>query len=80
MNYEDYFKGLLESIPDYRRIVLLILLIQNDRGLLRDIGVSERDINRLILEMKYILKEQHQEYLDYVKNEEYSVVGKFLNK
>ena len=30
MKYENYSKDLFESIPDYRKIVLLIHLIQND--------------------------------------------------
>ena len=79
MNYENYFKDLFESIPDYRKIGLLIFLIQNDRNLLREIGFSERDINRLNLEFKNILIEQHEEYLDYIKNEEESVLERFLN-
>ena len=31
MNYENYFKDLFESIEDYRKIVLLIFLIKNDK-------------------------------------------------
>ena len=50
MNYENCFKDLFESIPDYRKIVLLMFLIQNDKNLLREVGFSERDINRLKLE------------------------------
>ena len=36
MNYENYFKDIFESIPDYRKIVLLIFLIQNDKNLLKE--------------------------------------------
>ena len=73
-NSEDLF----ESIPDYRKIVLLIFLIQNDKDLLHEIGFSERgfserDNNRLNLDFKNILIEQHEDYLDYIKNEEESV-------
>ena len=49
MNYENYFKDLFESIEDYRKIVLLIFLIKNDKNLLLEIGFSERDINHLNL-------------------------------
>ena len=28
MNYENYFKDMLESIPDYRKLVILIFLIK----------------------------------------------------
>ena len=47
MNCEKYFKDLFESIEDYRKIVLLIFLIKNDKNFLLEIGFSERDINRL---------------------------------
>ena len=80
MNYENYFKDIFESIPDFRKIVLLIFLIQNDKNLLKEIGFSERDINLLNLEFKNILFEGYEEYLDYIKNEEESVIEKFLNK
>ena len=80
MNYENYFKDIFESIPDYRKIVLLIFLIQNDKNLLKEIGFSERDINLLNLEFKNILLEGYEEYLNYIKNEEESDIEKFLNK
>ena len=30
MNYENYFKDMFESIPDYRKTVLLLFLFKND--------------------------------------------------
>ena len=80
MNNSNYFKALFESRQDYRKIVLLIFLIQIDKVLLHEIGFSERDINRLNLEFKNILIQQHEEYLDFVENEEESIIEKFLNK
>ena len=80
MNYENYFKDIFESIHDYKKIVLLIFLIQNDKNLLHEVGFSQRDINRLSIEFKNILIEQHEEWLDYIKNEEESILEKFLNK
>ena len=50
----NYFKDILESIPDYRKIVLLLYLIQNDKNLLKDIGFSKNDIYQLNLNFKYI--------------------------
>ena len=47
MNKINYFKDLFESIPDYRKIVLLLFLIKNDKDLLCEVGFSERDIYRL---------------------------------
>ena len=44
MNYVNYFKDIFESITDYRKIVLLIFLIQNDKNLLKEIGFSKNDI------------------------------------
>ena len=40
---------MFESIPDYRKIVLLIYIFQNDKNLLCEIGFSERDINQINL-------------------------------
>ena len=75
-----FFRDLFESIEDYRNIVLLIFLIQNDENLSREIGFSERDINRLILAFKDILLGQHENYLNYVKNDEESLVERFVKK
>ena len=80
MNNSNYFKDLFESIPDYRKIVLLIFLIQNGKKLLNEIGFSKNDINRLNLEFKNILLEEYEDYLDYIKNQEESILEKFLNK
>ena len=80
MNNSNYFKDMFESIPDYRKIVLLSFLNQNDKNFLLDIGFSERDINRLNLEFKNLLIEEYEEYLDYVRNEEESKIERFLNK
>ena len=79
MNYENYFKDLLKSILDYRKIVLLIFLIQNDKNLLKENGFSEIDINRLNLDFKNTLLEEYEQYLDYIKNIEESAIEKFLN-
>ena len=80
MNNTNYFTDLFESIPDYRNIVLILFLIKNDKDLLREVGFSERDINRLNLEFKNILIDQHEKFLDYIKNEEEGIIERFLNK
>ena len=80
MNKSNYFKDIFESIPNYKKIVLLVFLIQNDKNLLKEIGFSKNDLNRLNLEFKNVLIEQFDEYLDYIKNEEESMLEKFLNK
>ena len=60
--------------------MLLIFLIKNEKNLLGEIGFSDRDIDRLKLEFNNILIEQHEGYLDYIKNEEESIIQKILNK
>ena len=64
MNNVNYFKELFESIKDYRKIVLLMFLLQNDKNLLHEIGFSAHYVNRIKLEFQKFLIEQHEEYLD----------------
>ena len=80
MNNSNYFKDLFESVPDYRKIVLLIFLIQNDKKLIKEIGFGKKDINQLSIEFKNILLEEFEYYIDYFKNEEESILENFLNK
>ena len=80
MDNINYFKDIFESIHDYKKIVLLIFLHQNDKTFLKEIGFSRNDINLLNLEFKSILIEQNEEYLDYIKNEEESIIEKILNR
>ena len=63
-NNINYFIDLFKSIPDKRKIVLLIFLFQKDEVLIREIGFSERDINVSNLEFNNVLNEQHEAYLD----------------
>ena len=77
---DNYFKDIFESIHDYRKLVLLIFLIQNDENLIKEIGFSKNDINLLNLEFKNILLEENEDYLSYMKNEEESLLEKFSNK
>ena len=80
MDNINYFKDMFESIPDYRKIILLIFLIQNDKNLLKEIGFSENDINLLNIEFKNILLEEHEDYLSHIKNEEESIIERILGK
>ena len=75
-----YFQDLFESIPDYRNLVLVIFLIQNVKKLLLEAGFSERDIIRLNLEFEDILIGEYENYLDFVEDQEESILEKLLNK
>ena len=71
---------MFESLTDYRKIVLLIFSIQNEKDLLKECGVLKHAINRLSVELKEKLIEQTEENLDYIKNKEKSIIEKILNK
>ena len=80
MNNINYFKDIFESIHDYKKIVLLIFLIQNNKDLLKEIGFNENDINLLNKEFENILMSQNENLFSYIKNQEESIIKKFLNK
>ena len=80
MDNVTYFKDLVESIPDYKKIVLLMFLIKNDVNFLYECGFLTGDINFLYKEYKNILLELNEDYLDHIKNQEESLLEKFLNK
>ena len=80
MNNINYFKDIFESIHDYKKIVLLIFLIQNNKDLLKEIRFNENDINLLNKEFENILIEQNENLLSYIKNQEESIIEKILNK
>ena len=80
MNNINYFKDLFESIPDYKKIVLLMFLIKNDVNFLYECGVLKGDINFLYKEVKNILLEMNEDYLDHIRNQEEAIIEKILNK
>ena len=80
MKNEYYFKDIFEPISDYRKIVLLIFLIQNDKNLLKEIAFNKNDIKLLNLEFKNILIEEFENYLHYIKDQEESILERILNK
>ena len=52
MKYENYLGDMFESIPDYRKTVLITFSIKNEEDLLKECVFSEGDINRLNKEFK----------------------------
>ena len=69
---------MFKSIPDYRKIVLLIFSIKKDENILQECGFLKSDVIRLCLEFENFLMEQNQEYLEKIKKEEESMM--ILNK
>ena len=80
MDNINYFKDLFESIPDYKKTVLLMFLIKNDVNFSYECGFLKGDINFVYREFKNVLLELNEDYLDHIKNEEESILEKFLNK
>ena len=80
MNNVNCFTDLFESIPDYKKIALILFLIKNEVNFLYECGFLKGDFNFLLKSFKKILLELIEEYLDHKKNQEESVVENFLNK
>ena len=80
MNNVNCFKEKFESITDYKKIVFLMFLIKNDANFLYECGFLKGDINFLYKELKIILLELNEDYLNHIKDQEESVLEKFLNK
>ena len=80
MNNVNYFKDLFESIPDYKKIVLLMFLNKNNVNFIHECRFSKSDINYLYKQFKNNLLELNEENLNHTKNEEESILEKFLNK
>ena len=57
-----------------------MILIINDKDFLKKCGYLKSDIDCLCLEFKNLLIEQNEEYLEYFKNEEESIIERVLNK
>ena len=80
MNYENFFKDVFESIPNYRERVLLKLSIKNDEDSLKECGLLRSHITRLNEEFKYILMEQIEENFGHIKNQGETAKERFLDK
>ena len=79
MDIVNCFEDLFESIPDYKKIVLLMFLIKNDVIFLYECEILKDDINFLHKDFKNNLLELNENYLDHIKNREESILEKFLN-
>ena len=79
MEHIRYFQDLFESIPDFRKVVLLMFSFKNDVDLFTECGFSKNDINRPCIGFKNIFFEQNQDYLDYIKDHEEAIIENTLN-
>ena len=57
-----------------------MFLIKNDVNFLYECGSLKSDINVLYKQYKNILLELNEDYLDLIRNQEVSIIEKFLNK
>ena len=78
----NYFKGLLKSIHDCNKIILLIYIIKQDDNILIESGMSQKVIDKLYSGCKKILNNELDDYNDHIKNVEESILENliFLNK
>ena len=80
MNIVNFFEDLFESIPDSKKIVLLMFLVKDDVNFLYECGFLKGDINYLYKEFKNTLLKLNEDHLDHIRNQEESILGKLLNK
>ena len=67
MDHVKYFEDSFQSIPDYRKNVLILLLSNNDVDLLNECVFLQNDINHLCLEFEKIINEQNEDCSEYYK-------------
>ena len=63
MDHVIYFSDLFKSIPDCRKIVLLMFLSKNNVALSNECGFIKSDINRLCTEFRNVLMEKRRKIL-----------------
>ena len=81
MDHVIFCKDLFESFQDNKKVVLIIIRIKRDDGFLQECEYLKSDINRLFSECKnYLINEQNDEYLEYVKDQEEYIIEEILNK
>ena len=76
----NYFKDMLESIPNYRKIILLCFIIKRDDVILREFGLSDDFIEKLYNDCKQIMISDMDQYFSHIENLEESIIEKILIK
>ena len=82
MDLVKCFSQLFESIPVYWEIVLLRFLKRNDEWcwILKRVWIKKTDDKRHWVESEKILKDLNEDFLDYKKKEEESLLENIRNK
>ena len=75
----NYFKNKLLSIKDFKKIVLLILIIKRDDELLTEMGLSNDFITKLYKKCEKIFKLEMEDYESHIKNLEESILEELNN-
>ena len=71
----NYFKDMLNSIPYYRKIILLCFIIKRDDTILREFGLSDDSIEKLYHDCKQIMESDMDQSFSHIKNLEESILG-----
>ena len=74
----NYFKDKLESIPNYRKIILLCFIIKRDDVMLKEFGLSDIFIKKLYIDCEQIIISDMYQYYSHIKNLEQSIIEKIL--
>ena len=69
-----YFKDMLNSLPYFRKIILLCFNIERDDTMLKEFGLSDDFIEILYNDCKQIMISDTDEYFSHIKNLEESVL------
>ena len=64
----NYFKDMLESIPNYRKFILLTFIIKRDIVMLEEFGLSDNFIEKLYNDCKQIMISDMDQYYSHIKN------------
>ena len=78
MDQVNYFKDLIEPITDYRKIVSRTFSFKHDVDLLSESGYLKTNNLRLCKQFEKFIVERCEDYLDYIKCQEESIIGEFL--
>ena len=70
----SYFKDMLLSIHDYKKIVLIIFIIKRDDELLKEMGLSDDFIEKLYKKCEKTLELETENYSSRIKNLEESIL------